>query len=75
VKPLNTTVFRQRASAGIVHYTRDEVVPLSDDDPQMECGWRCIPVPPTNDGGWVIFDDTRDYKTGWIRRTLQWGRA
>ena len=29
--------------------TRDVRVPLSDDDPEMETGWRCIPVPPTYD--------------------------
>jgi hypothetical protein len=50
-------------------------VPLADDDPEMESGWRCIPVPPTDDGGWVIFDNSKDYKTGWIRAGLQWGRA
>jgi hypothetical protein len=32
--------------------TRDERVPLSDDDPKMEHSWRCVPVPPTNDPNW-----------------------
>jgi hypothetical protein len=41
----------------------------------MECGWRCIPSPPTPHGGWVIFDDSNDFKTGWVRADLQWGRA
>jgi hypothetical protein len=47
--------------------TRDERVPLSDDDRQMENGWRCIPVPPTDDPGWFILDDSRDAKTVWRR--------
>ena len=57
-------------------YTRDEVVPLSADDPDMLNGWRNVPVPPTNDGGWVIFDNTTsDKATGWIRAYLQWGHS
>jgi hypothetical protein len=67
--------FAPRASAAHVHYPRDEQVPLVDGDREMECGWRCSPVPPTNDGGWVIFDDTKDYKTGWICADLLWGNA
>jgi hypothetical protein len=51
-------------------YTRDEKVPLSQDDPEMDCGWRCIPVPPTIDDGWVIFDQSKDYRTGWRRIRL-----
>ena len=58
-----------------VHYTRDDVEPLSDDDPEMSSGWRCVPVPPTPDGGWVIWDDTPDRKTGWIRAFHPRGRA
>ncbi len=46
-------------------YTRDARVPLSDHDPEMVNGWRCIPIPPTEDEGWVIVDTSRDYKTGW----------
>jgi hypothetical protein len=49
-------------------YTRDVAVPLSDDDRDMENGWRMIPVPPTGDGGWIIVDDCSDRKTGWVRR-------
>jgi hypothetical protein len=47
--------------------TRDERIPLSDDDREMENGWRCIPIPPTDEPGWFILDDTRDYKTEWGR--------
>jgi hypothetical protein len=48
-------------------YTRDARVPLSDDDPDFDCGWRCIPVPPSLDDGWEIFDTSKDHKTGWRR--------
>jgi hypothetical protein len=51
-------------------YTRDACVPISDDDPEMLCGWQSIPVPPTFDDGWVIFDQSKDYKTGWRRIRL-----
>jgi hypothetical protein len=44
------------------------VAALSDDDRDMENGWRMIPVPPTGDGGWIIVDDCSDRKTGWVRR-------
>jgi hypothetical protein len=47
--------------------TRDAKVPLSDDDREMEKGWRCIPIPPTDDGDWFILDDSRDRKTEWGR--------
>jgi hypothetical protein len=52
----------------VVVYTRDERVPLSDNDRQMEHGWRCVPIPPTADSIWVIVDNTPDNKTGWARR-------
>jgi hypothetical protein len=48
-------------------YTRDARVPISADDPEMDCGWQCIPIPPTIDDGWEIFDTSKDYKTGWRR--------
>jgi hypothetical protein len=48
-------------------YTRDARIPRSADDPDCENGWRCIPIPPTADGDWVIFDTSKDYKTGWQR--------
>jgi len=51
-------------------YTRDARVPLSDDDPNFDCGWRCIPVPPTLDESWKIFDTSGDKKTGWRRIRL-----
>ena len=47
--------------------TRDVRVPLSEDDPEMENGWRCIPIPPTDDPLWFILDNSRDYKTVWGR--------
>jgi hypothetical protein len=47
--------------------TRDERVPLSDDDRAMENGWRCIPIPPTDDPRWFILDSSRDRKTVWGR--------
>ena len=47
--------------------TRDQRVPLSVDDPEMNTGWRCIPVPPSADPGWFIFDNSHDYKTTWGR--------
>jgi hypothetical protein len=47
--------------------TRDAVVPLSADDPQMENGWRCVPIQPTADDDWFIIDDSRDRKTVWGR--------
>jgi hypothetical protein len=47
--------------------TRDERVPLSDDDREMENGWRMIPVPPTDDGDWFIVDDSSDRRTTWAR--------
>ena len=49
-------------------YTADIEIPLSDDDRGMECGWRMIPVPPTDDGNWIIIDSQSDRKTGWARR-------
>jgi hypothetical protein len=52
----------------LVVYTRDARVPFSADDPDMECGWRCIPIPPTDDDGWVIVDERSDRATGWTRR-------
>jgi len=43
-----------------LRYTRDAVEPHG-------AGWQCIPLPPDDDGGWVIFDTSKDYHTGWIR--------
>jgi hypothetical protein len=50
-------------------YTRDERVPLSADDRAMLNGWRCVPVPPTDDNGWIITDDRSDKATGWCRKS------
>jgi hypothetical protein len=57
----------RRQSYSDVVYTRDEKVPLSDDDRDMQHSWRCIPVPPDERGIWVIADNTHDRKTGWRR--------
>jgi hypothetical protein len=57
-------------SARIV-YTRDARVPHAADDPEMECGWRCIPIPPTIDDIWEIVDTSKDYKTGWRLRIVR----
>jgi hypothetical protein len=48
-----------------IRYTRDARVPLSADDPEFYQGWQCIPIPPTLDDGWEIFDTSKDRKTGW----------
>jgi hypothetical protein len=57
----------QRATPRVeIIYTRDERVPF-DDDPDMEHSWRSVPVPPSDDPAWMIWDDTPDRKTGWIR--------
>jgi hypothetical protein len=50
-------------------------VPLSDDYRDMRDGWRCIPIPPTDDAGWFILDDSRDYKSVWGRWHDAEGRA
>jgi hypothetical protein len=41
----------------------------------MENGWRMIPIPPTDDNGWVIVDDRSDRKTGWRRRSQTFDAA
>jgi hypothetical protein len=53
-------------------YTRDFAAPVSADDYEMETGWRCIPVPPTEDPSWEIFDKSKDRKTGWRRIRIIW---
>jgi hypothetical protein len=55
--------------------TRDARVPISADDPEMDCGWKAIPLPPTIDDGWEIFDSSKDRKTGWRRWHLVEGSA
>ena len=75
----NNTAVPERASvkrAFKIVYTRDEIVSLSDDDPAMDTGWRCVPTPPTPGDDWLIVDSSNDYKTGWMRRVdLQGGGA
>jgi hypothetical protein len=46
-------------------YTRDAVIPLSDDDREMAHSWKCVPVPPDASGNWIVVDDKPDAKTGW----------
>jgi hypothetical protein len=48
-------------------YTRDAKVPLVAGDDELVHGWQCIPLPPSLDQGWTIFDTSKDYKTGWQR--------
>lgn len=50
------------------HTTRDAVAPVSADDPEMENGWQCIPLPPTADPDWEVHDSSKDNKTVWRRR-------
>jgi hypothetical protein len=47
--------------------TRDARIPLTDEDRDMEYGWRCIPIPPTDEDGWFVVDDSSDRKTMWGR--------
>ena len=48
-------------------YTRDARIPLVAGDDDWIYGFQCIPLPPSLDGNWVIFDTSKDYKTGWMR--------
>jgi hypothetical protein len=62
-----------------VRYTRDIQVPIVENDDQLEWGWQSIPVRPATDDddfdAWEIFDDSKDYKTGWRRWHLVEGNA
>jgi hypothetical protein len=56
--------------------TRDVRIPAADDDREMESGWRCVPVPPTDDPSWQIDPDyASDRKTRWRRVHIVWGSA
>jgi hypothetical protein len=70
---------RHARRARIVVYTRDAKVPIVADDWDMDYGWNTIPLPPTIDDVWLIWDDTGDRKTGWIRASDvshgEWGHA
>jgi len=61
----------------VVEYckTRDAQVPISAEDPDMLEGWRCIPVPPSEDPRWQIHDTRHDHKTTWRRFRLVWRAA
>lgn len=52
-------------------YTRDARVPLVAGDEDFNFGWQNIPLPPTNDGDWQIFDTGDNKRTGW-RRIYFW---
>jgi hypothetical protein len=56
-------------------YTRDARVPLFDGDDDLDHGWQYIPLPPSLDDGWHIFDRRKDRKTGWRRIRIEWGPA
>ena len=58
----------------VVEYrkTRDAQVPISHDDPEMQCGWQNVPIAPTADPGWAICDTRHDYKTTWRRFRIAW---
>jgi hypothetical protein len=53
-------------------YTRDFPAPIAADDWDMDSGHRCIPVPPTDDPGWQIFDTRNDRRTGWQHVRIGW---
>jgi hypothetical protein len=48
-------------------YTADAIVPRTADDPEMQNGYSCVPIRPTADDGWTIFDSSKKRKTGWMR--------
>jgi len=54
-----------------IRYTRDIQVPIVENDDDLEWGWQSIPVRPATDDddfdAWEIFDNSKDYKTGWRR--------
>jgi hypothetical protein len=64
--------FRQgRRLIAEIRYTRDIQVPIVENDDDLEWGWQSIPVRPATDdddfASWEIFDNSKDYKTGWRR--------
>jgi hypothetical protein len=48
-------------------YTRDARIPRVAYDDDFVYGWQCIPLPPSLDDGWIIFDTSKDRRTGWMR--------
>ena len=56
-------------------YTHDARAPLCVGDENFNCGWQSIPVPPDLSSDWQIFDTGKDYRTGWRRIRIEWGRA
>jgi hypothetical protein len=61
-----------------IRYTRDEKVPVVEGDEDLDYGWHSIPVRPAVDDdwqSWEIFDESKDYKTGWRRWHLVEGTA
>jgi hypothetical protein len=63
--------FRKLSEPGMIDhkivYTRDEKIPLADNDRGMMNGWKMVPIPPTADGDWVAVDTRSDKRTGWAR--------
>jgi hypothetical protein len=48
-------------------WIRDARVPRVAGDDDFVYGWQCIPMRPTPDDDWVIFDTSKDRRTGWMR--------
>jgi hypothetical protein len=59
----------ERHKRSLIIYTRDAVVPLTADDPDMDRGWRSIPIPPS-EGDWILVDKSKDRRSGWCRADL-----
>ena len=36
-------------------------------DDEFVYGWQNVPMRPTPDEGWIIFDTSKDRRTGWMR--------
>jgi hypothetical protein len=58
-----------------LRYTRDFPAPIASDDWEMETGWRSVPVPPSDDPAWKIFDTRKDRRTGWQRIRVAWAEV
>jgi hypothetical protein len=43
---------------------------LAANDPDMNAGWKMIPIPPIPDADWFIIDTGHDSKTDWAR--IEW---
>jgi hypothetical protein len=54
-------------------YTRDLKVPCVEGDSEFNYGWSSVPQAPDPPDGWEIFDQSKQYKTGWLRRSVNVG--